>query len=115
MSPGMRAAQYDKLDDDGVISPGLRVSGDDVIIGKTVTLPENDDEVGFIRLNRRRNLTINLIVLFILFYFYSLIISIQLQLEGQAKKFTKRDCSTFMRKSETGVIDQVRMAFFTFY
>ncbi|XP_045792607.1 DNA-directed RNA polymerase II subunit RPB2-like [Trifolium pratense] len=50
---GMTHGSYDKLDDDGLAPPGTRVSGSDVIIGKTTPLSQEDAQGKAARYSRR--------------------------------------------------------------
>jgi DNA-directed RNA polymerase II subunit RPB2 len=42
----MKQGTYDKLDSDGIITPGSRVSGDDIIIGKVAPIAPDAEELG---------------------------------------------------------------------
>ncbi|KAK4626466.1 DNA-directed RNA polymerase II subunit RPB2 [Fulvia fulva] len=42
----MKQGTYDKLDEDGIITPGSRVSGEDILIGKTAPMPPDAEELG---------------------------------------------------------------------
>ncbi|KAK1753932.1 hypothetical protein QBC47DRAFT_385223 [Echria macrotheca] len=42
----LKHGTYDKLDDDGLISPGSRVTGEDIIIGKTAPINPDNAELG---------------------------------------------------------------------
>ena len=68
----MKQGTYDKLDDDGIISPGVRVSGGDIILGKTAPITTDQEELG-----------------------------------QRTKEHSKRDISTPLRSTETGIIDRV--------
>ena len=86
VTAGMKPCVYDKIDEDGLIAPGTRVSGDDIIIGKTI--PTNidgkgkrfDDEFE----NELRNLAL-----------------------GREKYHSRIDKSIALRTSESGIIDTV--------
>lgn len=42
VTAGMRVGTYEKLDEDGLVSPGTPVNGEDVIVGKTARLPMDE-------------------------------------------------------------------------
>jgi len=71
ITKGMKAANYDKLDEDGFCAPGQFVTGDDVIVGQTAPMSSGDLNPG--------------------------------------DRYSKRDVSTCLRASETGVVDQVML------
>lgn len=70
----LKHGTYDKLDDDGIIAPGIRVSGEDIVIGKTVPIAPDAQELG-----------------------------------QRTQAHVKRDASTPLRSTESGIIDQVIM------
>ena len=42
----MRQGTYDKLDEDGIVCPGVRVVGEDIIMGKTAPMAPDAEELG---------------------------------------------------------------------
>ncbi|KAI7849718.1 DNA-directed RNA polymerase II subunit RPB2 [Circinella umbellata] len=70
----LKHGTYEKLDEDGLIAPGTRVTGDDIIIGKTAPIPQDSEELG-----------------------------------QRQVSHSKRDTSTPLRSTETGIVDQVML------
>ncbi|KAA8564910.1 hypothetical protein EYC84_010680 [Monilinia fructicola] len=68
----LKQGTYDKLDDDGIVAPGVRVTGADIIIGKTAPIAPDSEEMG-----------------------------------QRTKAHIKRDASTPLRSTESGLVDQV--------
>ncbi|KAG9303767.1 hypothetical protein G9A89_018664 [Geosiphon pyriformis] len=68
----LKHGTYEKLEDDGLVAPGTRVSGDDIIIGKVTPIPPDTLELG-----------------------------------QRQSTHTRRDASTPLRSTETGIVDQV--------
>jgi len=56
---GQKSGDYSKLDHDGLIKPGMRVLGDDILIGRTSVLPPDmaDDAMGVPKFDRKDSST----------------------------------------------------------
>jgi DNA-directed RNA polymerase II subunit RPB2 len=50
---GMRHGSYEKIEDDGLIAPGTRVSGDDIIVGKTTPVSPNEEDTRAQRFSKK--------------------------------------------------------------
>ncbi|MCO5565838.1 hypothetical protein L7F22_019513 [Adiantum nelumboides] len=71
----MRPGKYEKIEEDGLPAPGTRVSGEDILIGKTAPLPPDSQELGL-----------------------------------RTKLHTKRDVSTPLKSTESGIVDEVMLS-----
>ena len=71
----LKHGTYNKVDDDGLVAPGIRVTGEDIIIGKTAPVQGDSTELG-----------------------------------QRTKAHTKRDVSTPLRSTESGIVDQVLLS-----
>eukprot|EP00762_Andalucia_godoyi_P004555 ANDGO_05124.mRNA.1 DNA-directed RNA polymerase II subunit rpb2 len=81
ITTGLKHGGYDKIDPaDGLALPGERVSGDDVLIGKTGPLAQPGESAA------------------------------NVQAGNVIRRFTRRDCSAVMRSNEMGVVDCVMIA-----
>ncbi|PWN45672.1 beta and beta-prime subunits of DNA dependent RNA-polymerase [Ceraceosorus guamensis] len=57
----LKHGTYDKIDADGLCAPGTRVSGEDIIIGKTTPLPGDSEELGLrSKLHTKRDVSVPL-------------------------------------------------------
>ncbi|GAO46801.1 hypothetical protein G7K_1019-t1 [Saitoella complicata NRRL Y-17804] len=57
----MKHGTYDKLEDDGFVAPGTRVSGEDIIVGKTAPIAPDSEELGQrTRLHSKRDVSMPL-------------------------------------------------------
>ncbi|KAL2415491.1 DNA-directed RNA polymerase II subunit RPB2 [Exophiala dermatitidis] len=70
----LKHGTYDKIDEDGIVAPGVRVSGEDIIMGKTAPMAPDAEELG-----------------------------------QRLKQHIKRDVSTPLRSTESGIVDQVML------
>lgn len=88
-----------QLDDDGLIAPGTAVSGEDILIGKTETLPEVAAATHH-STSSLPSLTLPLLFL-----------PSQLpEAAGVMRRATKKDSSVAVRHKEAGIVDRVMLS-----